>query len=167
MTTAETNPLAPVAPALDVDPVYEIALWVATCSNRSRTVAECGAFTDALFEKLAKASVIEDRTMRWVAGHIVTVFMNRGNDVGFVDMMFAYDSAKLAEGCVDMLMNALQHIANVPMRDYLDAYVERYGESRAILTLKMRWLTMYTNYSDNVAEVERILGILNGTTGAA
>ncbi len=167
MTTAETNPLAPVAPALDVDPVYEIALWVATCSNRSRTVAECGAFTDALFEKLAKASVIEDRTMRWVAGHIVTVFMNRGNDVGFVDMMFAYDRPRIARGCVETLIDAIQHSVDAPIQTYIDAYVERYGETREILTVKLRWLTMFTHYPDNVAEVERILGILNGTTEAA
>ena len=109
MTTAETNPVAPVNPALDVDPVYEITLWVATCSNNSRTVAECGAFTDALFAKLAKASVIEDRTMGWVASQLNTVFMNRGNDVGFVDMMFAYDRPRIARGCVETLIDAIQN----------------------------------------------------------
>ena len=43
MTTAETNPVAPVNPALDVAPVYEITLWDATCSTNSRPMAECGA----------------------------------------------------------------------------------------------------------------------------
>ena len=162
MTTAATNPVAPVNPALDVDPVPEITLWVATCSNNSRTVAECGAFTDALFAKLAKASVIEDRTMGWVASQLNTVFMNRGNDVGFVDMMFAYDRPRIARGCVETLIDAIQNSVEAPIQTYIDAYVE----TREILTVKLRWLTMFTHYPDNVAEVERILGILNGTEAA-
>lgn len=163
----DTASPTPVSPVLDVNPVETLSIWTATCSNAERNIAECKSATDAMLMELAKADIVHERLMGWVANQMMTVFINRDHDLAFVEMMFTYDDAKLAEGCVDMLMNALQHIANVPMRDYLDAYVERYGESRAILTLKMRWLTMYTNYSDNVAEVERILGILNGTTGAA
>ena len=163
----DTASPTPVSPVLDVNPVETLSIWTASCSNAERNIAECKSATDAMLMELAKADIVHERLMGWVANQMMTVFINRDHDLAFVEMMFTYDDAKLAEGCVDMLMNALQHIANVPMRDYLDAYVERYGESRAILTLKMRWLTMYTNYSDNVAEVERILGILNGTTEAA
>ncbi|WP_308775837.1 hypothetical protein [uncultured Bilophila sp.] len=166
MTTADTNPLAPTAPGIDVNPVETIAVWTATCSNTARNLADCKAATDAMLAELAKADVVHDRVMGWVSSQMMTVFINRDRDLGFIEMMFAYDDAKLAEGCVDMLMNALQHIANVPFQDYIDAYVERYGENRVILTLKLRWLTMYTNYSDNVAEVERILGILSAPEAA-
>lgn len=167
MTTAETNPLAPTSPVIDVNPVETIAVWTATCSNTVRSIADCKAATDAMLAELAKADVVHDRLMGWVSSQMMTVFINRDRDLAFVEMMFAYDDAKLAEGCVDMLMNALQHIANVPFQDYIDGYVERYGENRAILTLKLRWLTMYTNYSEHMDEVERILSILNGTTEAA
>ena len=65
MTTAETNPVAPVNPALDVDPVYEITLWVATCSNNSRTVAECGAFTDA-----PHSATVDRKSTRLNSSHV-------------------------------------------------------------------------------------------------
>ena len=92
--------------------------------------------------------------------------MNRGNDVGFVDMMFAYDRPRIARGCVETLIDAIQTSVAAPIQTYIDAYVERYVETREILTVKLRWLTMFTHYPDNVAEVERILGILNGTEAA-
>lgn len=157
----------PVSPVLDVNPVETLSIWTATCSNTVRNIMDCKAATDVMLAELSKADVVHDRLMGWVASQMMTVFINRDHDLAFVEMMFAYDDARLAEGCVDMLMNALQHVANVPMQDYIDAYVERYGENRAILSLKLRWLTMYTNYSEHVSEVERILDILNGTVEAA
>lgn len=161
----DTASPTPVSPVLDVDPVEALSLWAATCSNTERDITQCKAATDALLGQLSKADIIHERLMGWVSSQMMTVFLNRGYDLAFVEMMFAYDDPRLAEGCVEMLMSALQHIVNVPIQEYIDAYVNRYGESRAILTLKLRWLTMYTNYLDNVTEVERILGILNGTTG--
>lgn len=167
MTDTNAAVPTPVSPALDVDPVEVLAIWTATCSNRERSIDACKAATDVLLAELAKADVVHDRLMGWVASQMMTVFINRAHDLQFVEMMFAYDDARLAEGCVEMLMNALQHIANVPIEGYIAACIERYGESRAILALKLRWLTMYANYSDNVAEVERILGILNAPSEAA
>ena len=158
----DTASPTPVSPVLDVDPVETLALWTATCSNRERSIVECKTVTDAMLVELAKADVVHERLMGWVASQMMTVFINRKHDLAFVEMMFGYDDPRLAEGCVEMLMSALQHIANVPVQDYINAYVERYGENRVILTVKLRWLTMYTNYLDNVAEVERILGVLNG-----
>lgn len=133
-------------------------LWLAYCSNPARTIEECVAKTN---EVIAAASASDRDLLSESLGKQVTnAHLNRGNDA-IVPALFAIDNKLLALGCVDAALNGLMRgIGDIDVAPYISGYATRYGECRDYLVLKLRWLTLYPNYPDNIAESERIMTAL-------
>lgn len=138
-------------------------LWLAYCSNPARTVDECVAKTN---EVIAAASPSDREWLSESLGKQITnVHLNRGDDA-IVPGLFAIDNGLLALGCVEAALNGLMRgVGEIDVAPYLSGYATRYGECRDFLVLKLRWLTLYPNYTDNIAESERIIAVL--TAGGA
>lgn len=134
-----------------------LTLWVAYCSNKDRTLDECLQKTRELLAPGGTEVMTE-----WASRELTTIYLNRGKDLSFLEGLFAEDNETLAMGCVRTALDAwMQGEATVDVDAYFTRYTARYGESSALLAARLRWLTLYTNYPNNTAEVERIMAILS------
>ena len=136
-------------------------IWLAYCSNPVRTVEECVTRTN---EVIAAAGVADRELLSATLGKLITtVCLNRGSD-DIIASLFNIDNSPLALGCVETAMDSMMRgFSNIDVRSYIDKYATRYGENRDYLVIKLRWLTLYTNYPDNIAESERIITALTTT----
>lgn len=141
----------------------ESTLWLAYCSNSIRSTDECVQKTQETLQK----AIDEEREQLadWLGKQVVTAYLNRGNDIAFVAALFALDNAKLALGCVETVLDIHTRASGsgINVKTYMDDYSARFDEQPEYLVLKLRWLTLYTNYSDNVDEAERIMALLTDT----
>lgn len=133
-------------------------IWLAYCSNTSRSVEECKSKT----EEILNSASDEDRKFlsTQIGRQMYVLCMNR-NSSSVIAPLFSIDNSELALGCVDAAINvASRGNEEVDANALIATYATRYGETHDFLVSKLRWLTIHSNYTANVAEVERIMGIL-------
>lgn len=137
-----------------------ITLWVAFCSNRERSLDMCLQKTQETLTIGASELMAE-----WIGRELHTVYLNRGRDTAFLQQIFTEDSPELAIGCVRAALDARMQGDNVDVDSFFTEYVARYGEDPVLLASRLRWLTLYANYTEHAAEVERIMATLTSTPG--
>lgn len=137
----------------------ESVYWAAACSNKSRTIDECKAETDATVARILQLDLEPAKQPAdYLAPILNTVFMNRGHDLDFVELMLIYESKLMMEEGITICINE----KNNTLRDkYIAAYLTKYGETKELLLLKLSYLSLFDVYPNNIAEVERILSLLD------
>lgn len=141
--------------------IIELSKWVAYCSNISRSAEECFGRSRELFALISPGSSSDLEVSRF-AYQLRSVFINRDYDLAFLDMMLRFERREIAIAAVDALYQAQgSGSRRFDISAYIEGYIQKYGEDRDILGLKLRWLTQPDNYSGNVGEVERVLAALS------
>ena len=136
------------------------AKWVAYCSNKNRSVTECKEYTDNFIKTILDTADVNSVNNETIAYNIRSIFVNRGYDVDFLNMIFDY-SRLFALAAVDSMYETSSMFRNSNVVEYFNKYIEKYGEDRDISKFEIKWYTLPENYSGNEKKVEELLQALS------
>lgn len=149
---------------IDSGDSIEVIKWVANCSDSSTSIEKCKEYTDNLLSALESISSSgrNDLDTGSLSFYIRTVFMNRGNDTEFLDMLWNYNIRVLDLSAVNSIYQMSGNEAgSAKIEEWMNKYIKRHGEDKEILYLQLKWYTLPFNYSKNSDKVKEIMQKVN------